>query len=154
MIVNHRQQFGSRVRELMNLHGLHHWVYQYNDRMVKTLGRCYYNKQLLEFSLSYVDLNPIEKLEDTILHEIAHALAPRGAGHGYLWKSIARRIGATPKSCAVNVVNLPDAPYIFKCQCCIEAKFFRRPKYPKRRCKICGYSGYVVSCTTGQPLTY
>jgi len=41
-----------------------------------------------------------EQLTDTILHEIAHALAGPAAKHGPAWKAIARRLGATPKSCA------------------------------------------------------
>jgi predicted SprT family Zn-dependent metalloprotease len=137
----------------MDLHGLHDWVYQYNDRIIKTLGRCIYREKVLEFSLSYVDLNPMEELEDTILHEIAHALAPR-AGHGWLWKQVAKRIGARPKSCAIGDIKMPDAPYIFQCPCGTEGKFYRRPKYPKRRCKLCGYSGYVINCSTGKELTY
>lgn len=43
---------------------------------------------------------PPDQVTDTILHEIAHALAGPAARHGPAWKSIARRLGATPKSCA------------------------------------------------------
>ena len=38
-----------------------------------------------------------EQLLDTVLHEIAHAIAGHEAGHGLLWKATARRIGATPR---------------------------------------------------------
>ena len=38
------------------------------------------------------------EVKDTILHEIAHALAVARAGHGPAWKTVARRIGATPKA--------------------------------------------------------
>ena len=37
-----------------------------------------------------------ESIQDTVLHEIAHALAAPEAGHGPLWKTVARRIGAAP----------------------------------------------------------
>ena len=39
-----------------------------------------------------------EQIRDTVLHEIAHAIAGREAGHGPLWKVTARRIGATPRA--------------------------------------------------------
>ena len=39
-----------------------------------------------------------EQIRDTVLHEIAHAIAGHGAGHGPLWKATARRIGATPRA--------------------------------------------------------
>ena len=42
----------------------------------------------------------LRQVTDTILHEIAHALAGPGAGHGPAWKATASRLGATPKSCA------------------------------------------------------
>ena len=35
---------------------------------------------------------------DNLLHEIAHAIVGREAGHGPLWKVTARRIGATPRA--------------------------------------------------------
>jgi predicted SprT family Zn-dependent metalloprotease len=38
------------------------------------------------------------KVEDTMRHEIAHALAP-GKGHGPEWKMMARRVGAKPERC-------------------------------------------------------
>ncbi len=39
-----------------------------------------------------------EQVRDTVLHEIAHAIAGPEAGHGPLWKATARRIGATPRA--------------------------------------------------------
>ena len=38
------------------------------------------------------------EVRDTILHEIAHALAGAKAKHGPAWKAIARRLGATLKA--------------------------------------------------------
>ena len=38
------------------------------------------------------------EVRDTILHEIAHALAGAKARHGPAWKAIAKRLGATPKA--------------------------------------------------------
>lgn len=35
-----------------------------------------------------------KEVHETILHEIAHALAGPGAGHGPKWREMARRVGA------------------------------------------------------------
>ena len=37
-------------------------------------------------------------MTDTILHEIAHAIAGANAGHGPVWKAVAKRIGAAPRA--------------------------------------------------------
>jgi len=43
---------------------------------------------------------PEEQVRDTILHEIAHAIAGHKAGHGWQWKAECRRIGANPNRTA------------------------------------------------------
>ncbi len=43
--------------------------------------------------------SPITSFDDLILHEIAHANAGPGAGHGPIWKAEARRIGCTADRC-------------------------------------------------------
>lgn len=40
-----------------------------------------------------------EEIRDTILHEIAHALAGKNANHGPQWRAIARKVGARPERC-------------------------------------------------------
>src|SRR5688500_16084827 len=46
--------------------------------------------------------NPPEVVQDTILHEIAHALDRHGTGHGPKWRELARRVGATPQPCVTS----------------------------------------------------
>lgn len=83
----------------MREHGLiqQGWRAQFNPRLSRTLGRCWNSKKLIELSSHYVDNNTAELVQDTILHEIAHALTP-GDKHGQLWKAACRRIGAVPKA--------------------------------------------------------
>lgn len=40
-----------------------------------------------------------EQVRDTILHEVAHAMAPAD-GHGYRWRQACRQIGASPERLA------------------------------------------------------
>jgi hypothetical protein len=50
---------------------------------------------MIDFSTNFLHL-PYEEIRDTLLHEIAHAIAGHKAGHGAEWKAVCRRIGAKP----------------------------------------------------------
>ena len=84
---------------LMEEHGLNWPTWGFRlTRHKLVLGRCMYNRYgggTIEISKNFLHL-PFEKIRDTILHEIAHALAGHLAGHGPEWKRVCRRIGALP----------------------------------------------------------
>ncbi len=89
----------DQARELMDRHGLDEWVLRFNGAR-KKLGECRPLQKLILISRVHALNGAPGQVTDTILHEIAHALAGPKAGHGPAWKAIARRLGATPKSCA------------------------------------------------------
>ena len=89
----------AQARELMDRHGLREWTLRFNAAQ-KKLGECRPRQKLILLSRSHAVNGLSGQVTDTILHEIAHALAGAGAGHGSAWKATARRLGATPKSCA------------------------------------------------------
>jgi predicted SprT family Zn-dependent metalloprotease len=86
------------ARNLMNHHGVGHLEFTF----IKTktaLGVCaFVMGKPVRISLSepWVKHLPEEEVTDTILHEIAHALAGNTAGHGERWKQACRKIGANP----------------------------------------------------------
>lgn len=82
----------------LKIMGLHDWSVKINGRLTKTLGRCSYHKKLIELSKTHVDQNQIHEIDDTIRHEIAHAMVGPGFGHGEIWKSAAMKLGAKPRS--------------------------------------------------------
>jgi hypothetical protein len=65
----------------------------------RRLGVCKYRRKRIEIGEFYARHNPDAAVLDTLLHEIAHALAGPKAGHGPVWQAIAARIGATPRAC-------------------------------------------------------
>ena len=70
----HAQQL---AHDLMRLHNLPpEWSFKL-DRSKVCFGKCYYSKKQISLSRYLVELNDEEEVRDTILHEIAHALAPR-----------------------------------------------------------------------------
>lgn len=89
----------SRARKLMDRHGLDEWALRFNGAR-KKLGECRPQQKLILISRVHALNEAPGQVNDTILHEIAHALAGPNAGHGTAWKEIAKRLGATPKSCA------------------------------------------------------
>ena len=101
-----REQRGTRLaevaaiaRELMDRHGLSMWTLRFNGSRNR-LGTCDSRRKTILLGRIHAVEGTRKQITDTILHEIAHALAGPAAGHGPAWKAIARQLGATPKSCA------------------------------------------------------
>jgi predicted SprT family Zn-dependent metalloprotease len=94
------------ARRLLAQHQLTH----INVTLSKTknaLGRCFFrngNPVKIDLSTYWVNALSAEEIKDTILHEIAHAIAGHQAGHGEAWKRVCRRIGANPN----RVASIPQ----------------------------------------------
>ncbi len=94
------------------------WIGKF-DNAKRRFGVCRYGSKHKEISISQplTILNPESEVRDTILHEIAHALAweefGENCGHDERWKAICRRIGARPERCYDDEeVISPDAPWV------------------------------------------
>lgn len=124
------------AKELMEQHGLIGWTFQF-DRAKIRMGRCSCRRKLITISAPLAQLNSENEVRDTILHEIAHALAGDSAGHGILWKRQAIAIGARPVACydAEKVVQVP-AKWIGKCPMC-DAKYTRHRQPARDRNYSC-----------------
>lgn len=86
--------YAKLARSLMNEHGLNDWKISWS-RAKKTHGRCIYGIKTLEFSAVAFSHIPEDEVRETILHEIAHALAGSAAKHGIVWQRVYRSIGGT-----------------------------------------------------------
>lgn len=103
----------AQARDLMDRHGLADWSFRFNDAE-KKLGVCRYREKRILISRRHAVDGARDQVTDTILHEIAHALAGPRAAHGPDWKTIARQLGATPKSCAPETEQTRDQREIAK----------------------------------------
>ncbi len=81
----------------MARHGLVGWTFGFADSK-RQLGVCKYHRKRIEIAEYYARNSPADSVLDTLLHEIAHALAGPTARHGPAWKAVAVRLGATPRS--------------------------------------------------------
>lgn len=87
------------------------------DNAKSRFGYCAPGDKVISLSRPLSEINPREEVLDTILHEIAHALAymkhGEGCGHDERWKDICRKIGARPEACFDGEdVKMPDAPWV------------------------------------------
>ena len=85
------------ARRLMDAHGLIGWTLAFVEAKSR-LGDCHFKDRVIRISRSHALEDSEAQFRDTVLHEIAHAIAGREAGHEPLWKATARRIGATPRA--------------------------------------------------------
>ncbi len=92
-------EVAEEARKLMDRYGLRGWSLDFNNSR-RQLGACEWATKRILLSREHAVQKSPELVTDIILHEIAHALAGPGAGHGPAWKTMAVRLGARPRSCA------------------------------------------------------
>lgn len=107
-----RREIEILARRLMNKHGLYRWSFGWCDHKT-TVGWCYHGRRRIEFSTYFTEISDFD-IEQTILHEIAHALVSSDHGHDAVWRAKAREIGYFGKRCLDTDV-VPEGKYIGIC---------------------------------------
>jgi predicted SprT family Zn-dependent metalloprotease len=123
------------ARSLMREHQLlPKWSFQFDSAKL-AFGKCNFTDRVISLSRHLVELNNEAEVRDTVLHEIAHALAPRGAGHGPKWRAIARQIGCRAKRCYGREVVRPKPKFKGTCPSCRTVIFrYRRAQITCAKC--------------------
>lgn len=103
------------AESLIKKHGLVGWSFQF-DSARRRAGACDYSMRVISLSRLYCLKVSADQVRDTILHEIAHALAGPKHNHDAKWKSIARAIGCTAERC--HSVDFAPSKYIVSCSRC------------------------------------
>lgn len=102
------------------------------------MGRYISSKNVIQLSKPLVQLNNENTVRDTIIHEIAHAIAGVEAGHGRLWKVTALRLGGSISRCtASDVVKVPSKRVLVCISCSHEVPVYRSRKTTKACGKCC-----------------
>lgn len=115
----------EEAEELALLYMEEHGVLEYFgfgfQNKKRSLGTCNYYRRKIFLSKWYVEQNNEEEIEDTILHEIAHALAwmhDRCRGHGRAWKKWCLKVGADPSRVHNGEINHPNGHFKYEETCC------------------------------------
>lgn len=124
------------AHRLMTQHGLSEWTFRF-DRAKRRFGACNYTTQTISLSRRLTEINSVEHVRETLLHEIAHALTP-GAHHGEAWQAMCVQLGIEPKRLYSSAeVEQPTPRYWLVCHSCKT----RIPRHRRSRktfaCKRC-----------------
>jgi predicted SprT family Zn-dependent metalloprotease len=127
-------------------HGLTGWTFGLAHSK-RRLGVCKYRTRRIEIGTYYALHNPESAVLDTLLHEIAHALAGPEAGHGPAWQAVAVRIGATPRACdnSPHTVVQPGEWQTTCPACNLTHHRYKRPR---------SLSGYQCRCPARAALVF
>lgn len=137
----------AKVR--MAEHGLGepwHFVF---DSAKQRAGLCNYTDYQISLSKYIVSYHSIDQSEQVILHEIAHALAGKSAGHGPNWKSKAKSIGYRGEKFTGKEIAEQTARWVGQCRSGHRHYRFKSPKAQL----ACGYCGkgfnpkYIITWT-------
>ena len=139
----------ATIREFANEQlqkwGLADWNFEFNRRK-NALGLCNFKSKTVYVSQYFT--SDLDKVRDTVLHEVAHALAFVRYGHkrhGWQWVICCRQVGANPVPCH-DITDMehtrPEESWRTVCCNCgkVTGKSYRRRQektLARRRC-LCG----------------
>jgi predicted SprT family Zn-dependent metalloprotease len=83
---------------LLDRHGLSGWRLVFDNAKTRA-GVCRSDRKEIGLSRHLMGLYSPEQVTETVLHEIAHALAGPRHGHDRVWQTVARRIGCSGQRC-------------------------------------------------------
>lgn len=132
------------AQELIAIHLRHSpdpWTFRF-DNAKKRGGLCNHGTHTISLSKYLCELWSLDECEQVMLHEIAHALAPKHHRHTQEWYDIAVSIGYTGGITHRNQIATHRATWIGRCPAGHEYHRFRKPYHRKESCAKChrGYS--------------
>jgi len=145
-IATERQQrieaIHNQALQTLRDHGLTKWRFQF-DQSTRRAGCCNYKDRLISISFALARSGSDADIQDTILHEIAHALVGKKHNHDEVWQAKARAIGCSGE----RTHRLELAPPRYQVRC--ENHCWTQTAHRRNRrlvCRTCGgklvYSAY------------
>lgn len=108
----------NRVRHWANaLIALHldpSWTFGFDTAKTRA-GLCNYTDRRISVSRHLASRYEDDEIHQILLHEVAHAIAGSGAGHGPRWKTIAADLGYVGKRTHDGSVASELAPWVGSC---------------------------------------
>jgi predicted SprT family Zn-dependent metalloprotease len=148
----------SYFRELaaseMEWHGLtqQSWTVKYDHARARA-GQCRHRAKVLSFSRNLIARRSPAEMRNTLLHEIAHALAGPSHGHDRTWRAHALQIGCNGQRCHKMELAPRKWSYVCTAGCWNVARFKRSSSHAGATCKQCGAAastGMVKRCVLSE----
>ena len=132
-------QIRADARATMDAHGLTDWNLRF-DSAVQRAGITRFDRKVISLSrpimLRYAEEGAAHEIRETILHEIAHALAGHRHGHDATWRAIARKIGSTGRRTVASAAPTIEPNWVGTCPTGHTLTRHRRPA-GVRSCSRC-----------------
>jgi hypothetical protein len=106
------QAIAARATAWLAAHQLEGWSFQF-DHATTRAGCCNYQTRVISLAHAYARYAADEAIDDTLLHEIAHALVGKAHGHDQVWQAKAVALGCTGHRC--HDVQFTPPRYIVTC---------------------------------------
>ena len=100
-----KSNWPNRYTPPLRMPKLEDYELRYHFGYRQVLGLCSYKNRVISLSVPYMQIVPANLVEDTILHEIAHAMVGPEAGHGPIWKKMAEYVGCKPSATSEKSVS-------------------------------------------------
>ena len=130
----HLNEVARRARLLLDRYGLQDWGFHF-DNGRRRAGCCRYDRKAISLSQDFAVAAAAGEIEETLLHEIAHALVGRSHHHDAVWRRKALEIGCSGKRCHEFRFTAPR--YVVACEnrCWVTTAERRTHNAVCRRCK-------------------
>ncbi len=102
------------AHELFVQHRLINYSFGF-DRAINRAGQCDFRARRITISRHLVENCSLREVEQIILHEIAHALVGKEAGHGPIWRAKAWEIGYKFQPTSWHLMAGSTARYVGFC---------------------------------------
>lgn len=126
----------DRAHELIRMHLDARWTFAF-DHAKKRAGLCNYTEHRISVSRYLAQRHAEDDVHQTLLHEVAHAMAGHAEGHGAEWQRIARELGYTGGATHRGEVAAEFARWSGRCPNGHEFLRFRRPSTRAASCARC-----------------
>lgn len=114
---------------LIQLHLDDSWSFGF-DNAKRRAGQCDYTRKRITVSRYLAARFDDDEIHQTLLHEVAHALAGHKAAHGPAWKRIARELGYVGGTTHQGETAVELAPWVGHCPAGHITYRHRRPTRP------------------------
>lgn len=114
------------------------WTFKW-DNAKRRAGLCNYRDKTISISSYHAQVHTIDETLQVVLHEIAHALCGKEAGHTKVWLAKAKSIGYRAERFTGKEIASEFAPWVGSCPAGHQHYRYRKPTRALA-CGLCGRS--------------